>query len=229
MKDGGVPDRDKAAGRDRSVARGPALRANDPENTRRNILDVASREFAEKGFTGARVDEIAARTETSKRMIYYYFGDKEGLFVAVLEEAYKSIRAREAELKLDHLSPEDAIRALVGFTFDFQNDNEQFVRIVMTENIHYGAHLGSSRILQDLNVSVIDTIRSIYARGVAEGLFRPGIDEIDLHQTISALCIFNVSNRYTFSRIFKRDLTDPEVRARRRDSVIETVVRSLKA
>ena len=200
----------------------------DPELTRRNILAVATREFAEKGYSGARVDEIAAQTNTSKRMIYYYFEDKEGLFVAVLEDAYRRIRQIEATLDLVDLEPEAAIRALVGFTFDYQNSNEDFIRLVMVENIHQGVHLARSRAIQDLNVSVINTLREIYERGVLDGVFREGIDEIDLHMTISALCFFNVSNRATFSRIFKKDMSSQEMLAKRRETVIDTVIRYLK-
>jgi AcrR family transcriptional regulator len=200
-------------------------RTNDPEATRRNIITVATVEFADKGFNGARVDEIAARTNTSKRMIYYYFEDKEGLFVAVLEEAYRRIRAIEATLNLDHLDPVSAIKALVGFTFDYQNANEDFIRLVMVENIQKGAHIARSKVIQDLNLSVIESIKNIYTRGLDAGLFRPGIDEIDLHMSISALCFFNVANRSTFSRIFKRDMASPQALAARREIVIETILR----
>ena len=195
------------------------------EGSRQNIIAIATEEFAAKGFSGARIDEIAARTNTSKRMIYYYFTDKEGLFVAVLEEAYGRIRQIESTLNLDHLEPEQALRALVGFTFDYQNENQDFIRLVMVENIHNGAHLAKSKLIQDLNVSVIETLRRIYERGREAGVFRDGIDAIDLHMSISALCVFNVANRATFSRIFKRDMTSPEALARRREVVIETIVR----
>src|SRR5215468_12073138 len=134
----------------------------DPDGTRRNILEIATDEFANKGFSGARVDDIAARTNTSKRMIYYYFGDKEGLFVAVLERAYSRIRQIEAALELAQIEPESALRALVGFTFDYYNANESFVRLVMTENIHNGVHLARSRIIEELNFSAITTLRDIY-------------------------------------------------------------------
>jgi AcrR family transcriptional regulator len=204
-------------------------RAADPEKTRRNIIEIATDEFANKGFSGARVDEIAARTNTSKRMIYYYFEDKEGLFAAVLEEAYRRIREIEATLDLDHLEPEAALRALVGFTFDYQNANEDFIRLVMVENIHHGVHLAKSRTIQALNVSVIQTIRRIYERGVAAGVFRPGIDEIDLHMTISALCFFNVANRATFSQIFRCDMASQPALAQRRETVVETVARFVAA
>src|SRR5215217_75604 len=134
-------------------------RSNDSERTRQNILAIATDEFANKGFSGARVDEIAARTNASKRMLYYYFRDKEGLFIAVLEEAYRRIRAMEASLAVDHLAPEAAMRALVAVTFNQHILNEDFVRLVMVENIHRGEHLAKSRGIQDLNVSIIETTR----------------------------------------------------------------------
>ena len=200
----------------------------DPEATRKNILEIATEEFADKGFSGARVDDIAARTNTSKRMIYYYFADKEGLFVAVIEQAYGRIRQIEAALKLDHLEPEAALRTLVGFTFDYQNANEAFIRLVMVENIHKGVHLARSGNIEELNLPVITTLRDIYRRGLNAGVFRDGIDEIDLHMSISALCFFNVANRATFSRIFKREMASPDALARRREIVIDTIMRYVK-
>ena len=130
----------------------PPSRRPDAENTRANIIEIATEEFAEKGFNGARIDEIAARTNTSKRMLYYYFRDKEGLFIAVLEQAYRRLREIEAELKVDHLEPEAAMRALVAVTFDQHAANEDFVRLVMVENIHRGEHRAKSRGIQELNV-----------------------------------------------------------------------------
>ena len=121
-----------------------------------NILEVATREFSDKGLAGARIDEIAAATRTSKRMIYYYFESKEGLYVAVLEEAYRRMRAIEAELHLEDLPPEDALRKLVGFTVDYQLANPDFIRLVMTENIHRGEFLAQSRAIQKLNVPAIE-------------------------------------------------------------------------
>jgi AcrR family transcriptional regulator len=200
-------------------------RTNDPERVRRDILDVATREFAERGYSGARVDEIAAKTATSKRMIYYYFRDKEGLYIAVLEEAYARIRQIERGLNLEGLAPADALRRLAEFTFDYQNANPDFVRIVMVENIHNGVHLARSERIESLNVSVITVLEDVYRRGVEDGVFRPGLDALDLHMTISALSFFNVSNRATFSRIFKTDMDTPEALARRRAAVAETVLR----
>lgn len=203
-------------------------RGPDPERTRQNIIEIATQEFADKGFSGARIDEIAAHTNTSKRMLYYYFGDKEGLFVAVLEAAYRRIRVIEASLDLDHLDPEMALRTLVGFTFDYQNANQDFIRLVMVENIHKGVHLARSSALRDLNAPAIDSLRKIYGRGCRTKVFRPGLDEIDLHMSISALSFFNVANRATFSQIFSRDMGSQEALARRREVVIETLMRYVK-
>jgi AcrR family transcriptional regulator len=201
------------------------IRVQDPDGTRRNILEIATVEFSDKGFSGARVDDIAARTNTSKRMIYYYFGDKEGLFVAVLEQAYGRIRQIEAALDLADLEPEAALREMVGFTFDYQNANETFIRLVMVENIHKGVHLARSRAIEELNSPVIATLNDIYQRGCRVGVFRDDLDVIDLHMSISALCFFNVANRATFSRIFKREMATPKALKHRREIVIDTIMR----
>ena len=203
-------------------------RTNDPQRTMADIVDVATKEFADKGLSGARIDEIAASTRTSKRMIYYYFGSKEGLYVAVLEEAYRRIRSIENDLHLEDLAPEDALRKLVGFTFDYQLANPDFILLVMTENIHNGEFLAQSKTIQQLNVPVINAVKAVYERGLESGVFRRNLDAIDLHMSISALCFFNVSNRHTFSLIFKRDLDTPQAIALRRDSIIEMVVRFVR-
>jgi len=215
---------------DRDVAGRPGpTRTQDAEGTRRNILDVATEEFAGKGYSGGRIDEIAARTNTSKRMIYYYFRDKEGLYLAVLEEAYRRIRTIENTLDLEHLEPEEALKALVGFTFDYQNENQDFIRLVMVENIHHGQNLKKSRAIHDVNATVIDKIKGLYQRGVAAGVFRKGIDPIDIHMSISALCFFNVSNRATFSLIFERDMDSAKALAKRRAIVVDTILRYVRA
>lgn len=196
---------------------------------KRDILEVARREFVENGLSGARVNEIAARTQTSKRMIYYYFSDKEGLYRAVLEDAYAGIRALEQTLELSELPPPAALAALVGFTFDYHADHPEFVRLVMVENIHHARHLKLSQTIGRLNLPAIDMIRSLYRRGVETQAFRPGLDPIDVHLTISALSFYNVSNRATIHQVFGHDMADPEARARRRASVIETVLRYVTA
>jgi AcrR family transcriptional regulator len=223
-----VQSRRRAAGTPRRAARAAPARTNDPARTMANILEIATREFADKGLAGARIDEIAAATRTSKRMIYYYFESKEGLYVAVLEEAYRRMRAIEAELHLEDLPPEDALRKLVGFTVDYQLANPDFIRLVMTENIHRGEFLARSKSIQKLNVPAIEGLRRVYERGVADGVFRVGLDPIDLHMSISALSVFNVANRHTFALIFKRNLDDRPTLIRRRDSIIEMVVRFVR-
>jgi len=215
-----------------SVRKRPAakaeVRTNDPARTMADILEVAMREFAEKGLAGARIDVIAEAMRTSKRMIYYYFGSKEGLYIAVLEEAYRRMREIESEAHLEDLPPEDALRKLVGFTVDYQLANPDFIRLVMTENIHRGEYLRQSRAIRQLNVPAIEGLRKVYERGVAAGVFRSGIDPIDLHMSISALSVFNVANRHTFSLIFQRDLETPAALIARRDSIIEMVVRFVR-
>jgi AcrR family transcriptional regulator len=208
--------------------RKPPRRTNDPEGTRRNIVEVATHEFARKGYSGARVDAIAERTRTSKRMIYYYFGSKEGLYLAVLEEAYSGIRRAEATLDLETLPPDAALSTIVGFTFDYYNRHPEFVRLVMNENIMDGAHMARSKTISKLNVTVIDAMRRIVSRGQKARLFRRDIDPIELHMSISALGIFNVANRATFSTIFKRDMTTPRALAKRRAEVVEIVLRHVR-
>ena len=204
------------------------LRTRDPERTKADILAIAVEEFAAKGLSGARIDEIAARTRTSKLMIYYYFGGKEELYLSALEEVYRRFRNIETGLDLDHLSPELALRSLVGFTFDHHHAHPDYIRLIMNENLHNGVYLRRSAIIQELNVPAIDAIRRILDRGVEEGLFRPGIDPVDLHMTISALCFFNVSNRHTFGTIFKKDMESSEALAGRRASISDIILASVR-
>jgi AcrR family transcriptional regulator len=218
----------RGTGRGSKEPAGETGRTNDPERTKANILAVAASEFGEKGLSGARIDEIAAATRTSKRMIYYYFGSKEGLYLAVLEESYRRVRDIEAELHLEDLEPEAALRRLVAFTFDHHLKNENYIRLVMSENINRGQYLAQSPRIQDLNVPAIAAIRNLYERGLRTGIFRPGLDPVDIHASISALSFFNVSNRHTFGLIFKVDTHSTAYIAQRRDSVVEMVVRFVR-
>lgn len=193
-----------------------------------DILEVATQEFSEKGLAGARIDVIAQAMRTSKRMIYYYFGSKEGLYIAVLEEAYRRMREIEAGLHLADLAPEDALRRLVGFTVDYQLAHPEFIRLVMTENIHRAEYLARSKAIRKLNVPAIEGLRDVLERGRRAGIFRAGIDPVDLHMSISALSVFNVANRHTFSLIFQRDLESPAALIARRDSIVEMVVRFVR-
>jgi AcrR family transcriptional regulator len=204
---------------------GKPVRTQDPEGVKQNIVEVATEEFALNGLAGARIDEIAARTRFSKRMIYYYFGGKEGLYLAVLENAYRLVREGEAKLDVEDLAPIEALKRLVEFTFDHHHQHEDFIRMVMSENIHHGEYLERSKVIRQLNVSAIDTIANVYKRGVAEGMFRKGLDPIELHWQVSALCFFNVSNRATFSKIFGRDFGAPRALSSLRRNAVDMVLR----
>lgn len=204
------------------------MRRNDPERTREDILDVATVEFVEFGLSGARVDQIAEKTRTSKRMIYYYYGSKEGLYLAVLEKAYRKIRSLEADLQLAELPPEEALRRLISSTFDHDEHNPDFVRLVSIENIHHAMHMKRSNEIAELNVSVIRTLQDIIDRGLSSGTFKRQVDAIDLHMLISAFCFFRVSNRYTFGTIFKRDLSEPALYERHKSMIAEAVLGYLR-
>jgi AcrR family transcriptional regulator len=202
-------------------------RQRDAERTRLEILEVATREFADQGFAGARVDEIADRTRTTKRMIYYYFGGKEQLFVAVLERAYATIRAAEQAIDVAHLDPAAAIRRLAELTFDHHESHPDFIRLVSIENIHRARHISGRKELAGQNSPVIELIEDILARGRREGAFTREIDAVDLHMMISAFCVFRVANRHTFGAIFDRDLTDPGLRDHYRRMLGDMVVEYL--
>ncbi len=217
------------ANADESQVPDPAPRKPDAEKTRQNILAVARREFAEHGLSGARIDAIAAQISTTKRMIYYYFGSKEGLYLAVLDQVYGAFRGLEQTLDLERLSPVEALRRMIDFTFDYHEDNPDFVRLVSVENIHHGAHLRQSETLRNLNSTVISSISTILERGRAAGLFHAEIDAVDLHMMISAPCYYRVSNRYTFGTLFARDLAAPDVRARHKRAIADSIVGYLMA
>lgn len=204
-------------------------RTNDAERTRTEILRAAIAEFGEKGLSGARIDAIAAATRTSKRMIYYYFGNKDGLYLAALEQSYGQVRDAELRLQLDDMDPETALRCLVTVMFDHHLNNEPYIRIVMSENMNRGRYLEQSTRMQDLNRPAITLLRAIYERGVADGQFRPGLDATDIHASISALSFFNVSNRHTFGLIFQQDIQSPAYQARRRENIVQMILRYVRS
>ncbi len=204
-------------------------RRPDAERTRQAILAAALEEFAAHGLSGARVDAIAARTSTVKRMIYYYFGSKEGLYLAVLEGAYAAIRRDEQALGLDWLPPLEAIRRLVEFTFDYEEAHPEFIRLVSIENIHNGRHIAESKTIQAVNSPVIATLARVLDRGKRDGVFRPSVEPTDVHMLISAVCFFRVSNRHTFGALFGCDLLDPAMRARHKAMLVDAVLHLLVA
>ena len=202
----------------------PPERQRDPERTRQEILDVGLREFARNGYSGARVDDIAAKTSTTKRMIYYYFGGKEQLYIAVLEQAYSIARDAERHLDVDHLDPVSAIRTLAELTFDHHESHPDFISLVAIENIHRGEFIAKSQALGDLNTLAVSVTARILDRGYASGAFRRRADALDVHLMISAFCFFRMSNRYTFGAIFGLDLIDPGRRDHYRRMVGDMIV-----
>ncbi|RVX41476.1 TetR family transcriptional regulator [Nonomuraea polychroma] len=207
---------------------GAADRQRDAERTKAEILEVAQQKFARHGYAGARVDEIAARMRTTKRMIYYYFGSKERLYIAVLEKAYAEVRAVERTVDVHHLAPVEAIRTLAELTFDHHDAHRDFIKLVAIENIHQAEHIRKSEALAGLGTPVLDLIEAILDAGTASGDFVTEADAIDVHMLISSFCFFRVANQHTFEALFGRDMTAPEHRDRLRRMVGEMIVAYLR-
>ena len=206
-----------------------AERQRDRARTQAEILDVATQEFAEHGYAGARVDEIAERTRTTKRMLYYYFGCKERLYIAVLERAYAQIREAERDVDVEHLDPVAAIRRLAELTFDHHEAHPDFIRLVSIENIHRAEHMRAVRALRrPQHARPSSGSRRILERGRADGVFRRDVDAVDVHMLISAFCVFRVANRHTWGTLFGRDLPDPALRERYRTMLGDIVVDYLR-
>jgi AcrR family transcriptional regulator len=198
-----------------------------PEANRTRIVKAAIEEFAARGFKGASMDAIAARTQTTRALINYYFGGKEKIYLAVLEQVYAEIRHAESFLDLEHLAPVDAILRIVEFTFDYYLSHQYFVRIVVAENQAKGRHFRKSKAMRTLNRPIIDMLARVIERGQAAGGFRRDVDPVEVHMAIAALGMFNVTNQYTFGAIFQRDMgTKGDVR-HRRQMVAELILRYL--
>jgi len=214
-----IPRADAGAAR-RAAMRKPKA----PEANRARIVAAAIDEFAARGFKGASMDAIAARTHTTRALINYYFGSKEKLYIAVLERVYAEIREAETGLDLDHLGPADALRRIVEFTYNYYLTHEGFVRLVVAENQARGRHLRKSRAMRTLNRPIIDRLARVIERGQAQGLFRRDVDPVEVHKSIAALGMFNVTNRYTFGAIFQRDMGAKGDVASRRDIVADMIL-----
>jgi len=204
-------------------------RKADAARTRQDILAVALVEFAEHGLAGARVDAIAERTRTTKRMIYYYFGSKEGLYSAVLQQAYSGIREAETALALDDLDPMTALRRLIAFSFDYEDQHPDFVRLIAIENVHQAAYLNRLPSIHGVNAAIIARLESILARGRESGVFKRHSNAVDVHLMISGLCFYRVSNRHTFGAIFGCDLAAPDVRERHKTMIVEAIAGYVRA
>jgi AcrR family transcriptional regulator len=214
---------------DTDIGTEPATRKPDADATRRDILAVARNEFVEHGLSGARVDAIAERTRTTKRMIYYYFGSKEGLYAAVLQEAYSDIRAHEGLQDLAGLDPVDALRRLIETMFDYEDSHPDIVRLIAIENIHQATYLARLPAIQSVNAGAIATLTSILKAGRSAGAFSRDCEAVDIHLMISALCFYRVSNQHTFGAIFGRDLNAPAIRAQHRTMIVETILAYLRS
>ena len=200
----------------------------DAEQTRKRILEAATVEFARKGLGGARVDEIAARSKANKRMIYHYFGSKEQLFTAVLESAYLGIRSAEQTLHLDELAPEEAISTLVRFTWNYYLAHPEFLTLVNSENLHRAKHLKSSEAIRRTSGQLVAMVKRILDRGVEAGIFRAGVDPVQLNITIAAIGYYYLTNRFTGSIVYERDFMAPDNLEARLAFNLATILRLLK-
>ena len=206
-----------------------APRSRMPELNRVALLSAAAMEFASHGLQGARMERIAQTVGITRAMIYYYFGGREGLYVAALEEAYRWIREQEMAVDLEGLPPVEAMRKLVEFRIDFYAENPTFVALVAVENQHEGAFLRESEVVRGRGAANLARTRQVQEQGQREGVFRHDVDPLDLHQIMVSLGIFNVSNRHTFGPIFGRDPGSKAQLARTRRVAAEVVLRYLAA
>jgi AcrR family transcriptional regulator len=213
---------------DRMSGREQRVQVRDAELTKKRILAAAKVEFAKKGLGGARVDAIAARAKANKRMIYHYFGGKEQLFTAVLEAAYSDIRMAERDLELDTLEPQAALERLVRFTWGYYLDNPEFLTLVNSENLHKGRHLKGSKAIRTVSAPFVEMVQGILDRGVTNGAFRPGIDAVQLNITVAAIGYYYLTNRFTGSIIYDRDLMTANARAERIDFNVDTIMRLVR-
>jgi AcrR family transcriptional regulator len=200
----------------------------DPERNQERILAAATGEFARFGLGGARVDRIAARAGANKRMLYYYFGNKDDLFLAVLEASYAAIRNAERELRLEDLEPREAMRRLVEFTWNYYLAHPEFLTLLNSENLHRARHVRRSRSIVAMHSPFAAMIKEVLKRGAREGVFRQGVDPVQLYISIAALGYFYLGNRYTLSAIFQRELLAPRNRAARLKHMTELVLGYLR-
>ncbi len=202
----------------------PEARTRDAERTQQAILRAAVAEFSDAGLGGARVERIAERAGVNKRLLYYYFGSKDDLFLAVLEQTYADIREAEKALRLEKLDPATGIRRLVEFTWDYYLANPHFLTLLNSENLHKAAHLKRSSRIRELNSPLVELLGDVLRRGQSAELFRGGVDAVQLYISIASLCYFYLSNNPTLSAIFGRDLRQPAALAERLSHVTEIVL-----
>lgn len=200
------------------------LRTRDADRTQLEILAAATAEFADKGLGGARIDAIAERAGINKRLIYYYFGGKDELFLAVLEQTYAHIRQAEQALELEAISPAEAIRRLVSFTWHYYIDHPEFLTLLNSENLHRARHLKQSGKIRELNSPLVQSLGLVLERGRKEGVFRGGVDAVQLYISIAGLAYFYLSNNHTLTTIFGRDLMTPKAQSERLSHMTELIL-----
>jgi len=203
--------------------------SRNPQRTHATILEAATEEFAAHGFGGARVDAIAARAQTNKRMLYHYFGDKEGLYLAVLEATYAAIRNAERHLDLARRDPEEGMRELALFTWRHFLAHPEFLSLLVTENLHQAHYLQRSGRVLEMHSHFIDELSDVLRRGEAAGVFRSAVDPVSVYLTIAALGFFYLSNRHTLSTIFARKLTSPDALNAWGEHIVEVTLASIRA
>lgn len=207
----------------------PKARPRDADATKARILAAAKAEFAANGLGGARVDEIAAKAEANKRMIYHYFGSKEELFRTVLEQAYLGIRNAEQELRLEHLPAKEALLRLVEFTWRYYLDNPEFITLVNSENLHRARHLKQTSDVTPSTRRLVHMVQEILDRGAEDGTFRPDVDAVQLNITIAAIGYYYITNRFTGSLLFERDLMASDALDERLAFNLDTIWRMVRA
>ena len=225
----GEPDQDVSEALAIGDQKAPTKTSRNPKRTYAAILEAATDEFAAHGFGGARIDAIAARAKTNKRMLYHYFGDKEALYLAVLEAAYASIRTAEKSLDLTHREPEAGMRELALFTWHYFLEHPEFLSLLATENMLQAQYLKRSGRIAEMHSHLIAEMADVLRRGGQAGLFRPKVDPVSVYLTIAALGYFYLSNRHTLSTIFGRKLEAPDAIEAWGEHIVSVTLASIKA
>jgi len=199
-------------------------RPRDADRSQKDILDAALAEFAEFGLGGARMDRIAERAGVNKRLIYYYFESKESLFLAVLERAYEGIRGEEQQLNLTRVEPVEAIRRLIAFTWNYYFEHPEFLTLLNSENLHRARHLKRSTKISAMHSPLVQTLADVLERGHKSGVFRAGVDPVQLYISIAGLSYFYLGNIHTLSTIFDRALLGPKAKVERLSHMTDLVL-----
>lgn len=194
------------------------------EETRERLMLAATQEFCERGYDGARIERIAKNARCNIRMAYHYFEGKEGLYLAVLERVYSELRQKEKELNLEHLDPTSGMRRLIEFTFDHMGAHPEFIKLVVNENLLSGRMLQKSSKVAHETTPLVGMINSALERGEKVGVFRPGVDPMQLYVSILSLSFVHISNRYTLSIIFEKDLGEPKWLQERRTHAADVIM-----